>query len=211
MDRAAFVRENTRLTAPSHVPEIRLHLADEALELWHKTEEELAETGLPPPYWAFAWAGGQALARYLLDEPATVRGRRVLDIGAGGGIAGIAAALAGATVTANEIDAFALEAIALNAAANGVTLALDGSDRLAGDADADVVLVGDLFYEKPLADRTFAFTRRARDAGADVLIGDPKRSYLPADALVPVITYAVPVPLALEDMEVKRTTVWRLA
>ncbi len=211
MDRAAFIRENTLLTAPSHVPEIRLHLADEALDLWHKTEEELAETGLPPPYWAFAWAGGQALARYLLDTPALVRGRRVLDLGAGGGIAGIAAAMAGGRVTANEIDAFALAAISLNAAANGVTIALDGRDRLEGAAEADVVLVGDLFYEKPLATRTLAFIRRARAGGADVLVGDPRRSYLPADALEPVVTYAVPVPLALEDAEVKRTTVWRLA
>jgi predicted nicotinamide N-methyase len=210
VDRARFVRENTVLSAPTHVPEIRLHLASEALDLWQKTEDELAEAGLPPPFWAFAWAGGQALARYVLDHPAVVGGRRVLDVGAGGGIAAIAAALAGGRVTASEIDAFAQEAIRLNAAANGARVAILAGDVLDGTTDADVVLVGDLFYEKGLAERTLAFIRRAREAGAEVLVGDPKRSYLPAGVFTSVATYAVPVPLALEDMDVKKTTVWRL-
>lgn len=209
---AEFVRANTAVVAPSLVPEIRLHLADDALPLWETTEAELERTGLPPPYWAFAWAGGQALARHVLDFPSLVAGRCVLDLGAGSGIVGIAAAMSGASeVLANEVDEFALAAIALNAAENGVALTMTPGDLLDGPGPAEIILVGDLFYERPLAERTFAFIRRAADAGADVLIGDPRRSYLPADALAPVATYQVPVPLALEDMEVKRTTVWRLA
>lgn len=209
---ARFVEANTVLSAPSHVPEITLHLADEALPLWHRTEEELGAMGLPPPFWAFAWAGGQALARFILDHAHLVSGRRVLDVGAGSGIAAIAAARAGAcAVTANEVDAFALAAIALNARANGVSLAVRGGDLLAGPADAEVVLAGDLFYERPLAERALAFLERAAADGADVLVGDPSRSYLPADALAPVMRYEVAVPCALEDAEVKRTTVWRLA
>jgi len=208
----AFVRANTVVSAPSLVPEIRLHLADDALPLWRMTEEELDRTGLPPPYWAFAWAGGQALARHLLDTPDIVAGRRVLDVGAGGGLVAVAAAMAGATdVRANEVDEIALAAIALNAALNGAAVTAVPGDLLGGAAHADIVLVGDLFYERPLAERTLAFLRRAAATGADVLIGDPKRSYLPVEVLEPVAHYQVPVPLALEDMELKRTTVWRLA
>lgn len=212
MDRIAFIRDNTVVGTPSHVPELRLHLADEALPLWQKTEEELGEAGLPPPFWAFAWAGGQALARHILDDPALVAGRRVLDVGAGGGIAAIAASMAGAAhVRASEVDAFALDAMSLNVALNGVAVEIVGGDLLDGPADADVVLAGDLFYERPLADRALAFLRRAHRDGAAVLIGDPKRTYLPTDALQIAATYEVRVPLALEDAEVKRTTVWRLA
>ncbi|MBJ3777789.1 methyltransferase [Acuticoccus sp. 2012] len=176
------------------------------------TEDELGETGLPPPFWAFAWAGGQALARYVLDAPELVRGKRVLDLGAGGGIAGIAAALCGAaSVRAAEIDPFARTAISLNAALNGVSLAPVGEDLLDGPADADVVLAGDIFYEKPLATRAYGFLVRADEAGALVLIGDPKRSYLPADRLTIAATYTIPGNAALEDQDVKRTSVWRLA
>ena len=212
MDAAAFVRDNTILQAPSLIPEIRLYLADEALPLWQKTEDELSRSGLPPPFWAFAWAGGQALARYILDTPETARGLRVLDVGAGSGLCSIAAARAGASsVAANDVDAFALAAVALNAAANGVAVALVDGDLLGGTADADVVLVGDLFYERPLAERTLAYLRRSAAAGATILIGDPSRTYLPRDALAPIATFSVPTPLALEDADVKRTTVWRLA
>jgi len=208
----AFIRANTTVSAPSLVPEIALHLAHDALPLWQMTEEELERTGLPPPYWAFAWAGGQALARHVLDTPAVVSGRRTLDLGAGGGLVAIAAARAGATeALANEVDDFALAAIRLNAALNGVAVVPVAGDLLGEPAEADVVLVGDLFYERDLASRALAFLKRAAAAGADVLIGDPKRTYLPASALQPVATYQVGVPLALEDMEVKRTTVWRLA
>ncbi|MCF3933947.1 50S ribosomal protein L11 methyltransferase [Acuticoccus sp. M5D2P5] len=211
MDAAEFVRANTVLGTPSHVPEIRLHLADDAMPLWHKTEEELAEVGLPAPFWAFAWAGGQALARYVLDHAAIASGRRVLDLGAGSGIAGIAAAIAGARhVVPSELDRFAIAAIGMNAAANNVRLDATVGDILGEAAEADLVLAGDIFYERPLAERAFAFLRRAQADGAEVLIGDPRRTYLPFEALEPVVTYSITVPLALEDMDVKKTTVWRL-
>lgn len=213
-DPAAFIRTETRLVAPPHVPEIQLHLADEAIDLWHRTEEELGAMGLPPPYWAFAWAGGQALARYVLDHPAVVRGRRVLDFASGSGVVAIAAARAGAArVVASEIDAFSLVAIALNAEANGVVVEADGRDLLdlddIGLAGFDVVLAGDVFYEKPMADRVEPFLKRAEAAGATVLFGDPGRSYLPRTGLVEVADYQVQVTRALEDSEVKRTRVWR--
>lgn len=209
---ADFVRAETRLAAPTHVPEIRLHLADEALDLWHRTEEDLGAMGLPPPFWAFAWAGGQALARYILDNPDTVRGRIVLDFASGSGIVAIAAALAGAArVVASEIDRYALEAIALNAEANGVRVEAFGGDLLDGDAaGCDVVLAGDVFYERPMADRVLPFLKRAEARGALVLMGDPGRSYVPRSGLQELATYEVPVTRALEDSEVKRTRVWRI-
>jgi len=213
MPRRAFVSANTALTAPSLVPEIVLYLADEALPLWSRTEEELADDGLPPPFWAFAWAGGQALARHVLDNPAIVSGKRVLDLGAGGAIAAIAAARAGAAyVMASEIDEFALSAIALNAAANGVSIVTLPDDLLdgAGAVDTDVVLAGDMFYERELAGRTMAFLRQAAGNGARVLIGDPNRTYLPRDELEAVAEYEVTATRALEDADVKRTTVWQL-
>ncbi|XWN31951.1 MAG: 50S ribosomal protein L11 methyltransferase [Devosia sp.] len=210
-DPERFIVANTGLASPSLVPEITLHLATDALPLWHKTEEELAEEGLPPPFWAFAWAGGQALARHLLDHPEAVGGKTVLDVGAGGGIVAVAAAMAGAgTVTANEVDPFALAAIALNAAENGVDVAVVSSDLLATDPAQDVILVGDLFYEKPLAERVLAFLRRARGRGATVLIGDPGRTYLPRKDLTQVSVHHVPVTRALEDTDIKRTVVWTL-
>lgn len=211
-DPAAFVVANTIARPPAHVPELTMRVADDALPLWHLTEDELEERGLPPPFWAFAWAGGQALARYVLDHPASVRTKRVLDLGSGGGLVAIAAARAGAAcVRANEVDPFALAAIALNAVDNCVTVQIVAGDLLAGPADADVVLVADLFYERVLAERVWQFVREAADTGATVLIGDPRRSYLPVDKLVPLATYAVPVSRALEDGDIKRTTVWGLA
>lgn len=210
-DPAAFIRAETRLIAPPHVPEIRLHLADEALDLWRRTEEELDRMGLPPPYWAFAWAGGQALARYILDNPERVAGRRVLDFASGSGIVAIAAARAGAAaVVATDIDAFSLAAISLNAAANDVAVTASGADVLStGAAGYDVVLAGDVFYEKPMADRVEPFLRQAQAAGALVLFGDPGRSYIPKAGVEAIATYEVPVTRALEDSEVKRTRVWR--
>ncbi|MEM7694472.1 MAG: 50S ribosomal protein L11 methyltransferase [Pseudomonadota bacterium] len=206
----AFVADNTVVGAPSLVPEVRLHLASEALALWHKTEA-LAGEGLPPPFWAFAWAGGQALARHVIDTPDLVAGKTVLDLGAGGGLVAIAARQAGARrVRANEVDRFALAAIGMNAALNAALIEVVASDLLDGPAGADVVLVGDLFYEKALAARALAFLERAAKAGATVLIGDPSRSYLPQARLLPVATFSVPTPRALEDADVKRTTVWTL-
>ena len=209
----AFVRANTRLTSPSLVPELKLHLADEALPLWHKTEEELSQEGLPPPFWAFAWAGGQALARHLLDEPSLARGRAVLDVGSGGGVVAIAAALCGASrMVANEVDPFAHAALAMNAAANAIAVELEPEDLLGTDPEGfELVLAGDLFYERPLAERALAFLRRTRAKGARVLIGDPGRSYLPRQSLVALGVYQVAVPRALEDADVKRTTVWTLS
>jgi predicted nicotinamide N-methyase len=209
IDREAFIRANTSVLAPPLVPEVKLHLAHEAVPLWQKTEEELGEMGLPPPFWAFAWAGGQALARYVFDHPDTVKGKRVLDLASGSGLVAIAAMKAGAaSVLAADIDGFAVEAIGLNAALNGVAIAATGEDLLAGATGSfDVILVGDLFYEKDLAQRCFAWLTQA---AADVLIGDPGRSYLPRDELAKLAEYAVPVTRDLEDAEIKRSAVWRL-
>ncbi len=211
MNPAAFVRANTALLAPPLVPEIALRLAHEALPLWEKTEEELGQIGLPPPFWAFAWAGGQALARYVLDNPATVAGRSVLDFASGSGLLAIAALKAGAaTATASELDAIALAAIAINAEENGVQLTAGGADLIGQDDGWDVVLVGDAFYEKPLADRLLPWLLQLSGRGADVLVGDPGRSYFPKHGLTRLATYEVPVTRALEDSEIKKTSVWRL-
>lgn len=207
----AFIRANTALMAPPHVPELRLHLADEAHGLWLKTEEELAGIGLPPPFWAFAWAGGQGLARHVLDHPQTVRGLRVLDFAAGSGLVGIAAARAGAAdVLCADIDPFCHAAIRLNAAANGVTVGFTARDLVGTDGGWDVVLAGDVFYEKPFADRLVPWLRGLAARGARVLVGDPGRAYLPRHGLQRRAVYEVPVTRALEDAEVKRTTVWEL-
>jgi predicted nicotinamide N-methyase len=211
-DANAFIRANTRILAPPLLPELRLHLAEESLPIWMKTEEELGASGLPPPYWAFAWAGGQALARHLIDNPALVAGKRVLDLAAGCGLGGIAALKAGAAEAAgNDIDAFAGAAMRLNAELNGVALAIQIADLLSGaPSDADVVLVGDVFYEKPLAERALRWVTRCQQAGALVLAGDPKRSYFPKDAFEHVASYSVPVSRELEDALIKPTSVWRL-
>ena len=209
---ATFVRANTGLMAPPLVPEVKLHLAHEALPLWEKTEEELGALGLPPPFWAFAWAGGQALARYVLDNPEIVAGRSVLDFAAGSGLVGIAALKAGASAaTASERDPFALAAIDLNAKANDAALAALDADVIGHDRGWQVVLVGDAFYEKPLAERLLPWLVRLERTGTTVLIGDPGRTYLPKDRLTRLATYDVPVTRALEDSEIKRTSVWRLA
>lgn len=209
-DAKHFIRANTALMAPPHVPEIRLHLADEAHELWEKTEEELAEIGLPPPFWAFAWAGGQGLARYILDNPEAVRGKRVLDFASGSGMVAIAAAMAGAgEVIAADIDPFCKAAVTLNGEANGVSPLFVGTDTIGTDDGWDIVLAGDVFYQKDFAERLVGWFSALRRRGADILVGDPGRSYLPKDRLAELAVYQVPVTRALEDAEVKRTTVWR--
>lgn len=209
-DRAAFIRAHTRLMPVPHAPEIRLHVADEATELWHKTEEELGAIGLPPPFWAFAWAGGQALARYLLDHPDTVAGRRVLDFASGSGLVAIAAARAGAAaVEACDIEPFALAAMSLNAAANGVAIGPRCADLVGTDEGWDAVLAGDIFYERDTAERVTGWLCALAGRGAAVLIGDPGRSYLPKARLDKLAEYEVPVTRALEDAEVKRSGVWR--
>lgn len=212
-DHDAFIRANTRLMAPPLVPEILLHLAEESLPIWRKTEEELGEMNVPPPYWAFAWAGGQALARYLLDNRTLVSGQVVLDLGCGSGLSGLAAAKAGAArVTAADIDGFALAAVALNAAANDVEITATAVDVLAAAPDPEwsVILVGDLFYERALATLVETFIDRAQANGALVLVGDPQRSYFPKQRFTAVAEYSVPVTRELEDSEIKRTSVWRL-
>ncbi|MDH6231481.1 putative nicotinamide N-methyase [Mesorhizobium soli] len=209
-DARRFIRANTGLMAPPHVPEIRLYLADEAHELWEKTEEELAEIGLPPPFWAFAWAGGQGLARYILDNPDTVRGKRVLDFASGSGMVAIAAAMAGAReVIAADIDPFCEAAVTLNGETNGVSPLFVGTDTIGTDDDWDIVLAGDVFYQKDFAERLVSWFTGLRQRGADIVVGDPGRSYLPKERLSPLAVYEVPVTRALEDAEVKRTTVWR--
>lgn len=209
---ARFISENTRLMTPPLVPEIRLHLAEESVPIWQKTEEQLGEMNIPPPYWAFAWAGGQALARYLLDNPQLLQGKRVIDLGSGSGLTAIAAKRAGAVdVLAADIDELALAAAHLNADANAVTLRTTADDLLAAEPDeADVVLVGDLFYERQLADRVLHYIEAAAASGALVLIGDPQRSYFPKGRFVEVGEYRVPVTRELEDSEIKKTAVWRL-
>ncbi len=214
-DRRAFIRANTRLSPVPHVPEISLYVAEESVPIWQKTEEELDEMGLPPPYWAFAWAGGQALARYVLDNAHAVAGKRVLDLAAGSGLVAIAAAKAGAApVTAVDIDAFSDAAIALNAEANAVYVDVTVHDMLdhpaPPEARYDVILVGDLFYERDTAARALAFLDRHAALGTRVLIGDPGRTYLPKDRLTRLAEYSVPVTRELEDLEIKHTTVWEL-
>lgn len=209
-DPRAFILANTALLSQPHVPEIRLYLADEAHELWQKTEDELEKIGLPPPFWAFAWAGGQGLARYILDHPETVAGKRVLDFGAGSGLVAIAAKLAGAkTVLAADIDPWTAHAVSLNADANGVALEFTAADLVGTCLDADVVLAGDVFYDRGFAEALIPWFSTLADTGKVVLVGDPGRSYLPKDFLQPLGVYEVPVTRALEDSEIKKTTVWR--
>ena len=210
--RRAFILANTRLQAPPHAPELILHLADEITPIWRMTEEALGEIGLPPPFWAFAWAGGQALARYLLDHPHEVAGRRVADFATGSGLVAIAAMKAGAAEALGaDIDGFCAAAVALDAEANGVRVAFTDRDLLdAPPPAADLILAGDIFYEAPLADRVIAWLGAARAAGSRVLVGDPGRTYFPKTGLKKLAEYQVPTTRELEDFEVKRTGVWEV-
>ena len=211
IDPEAFVRANTVLQEAPLVPEVALHLASEVVPLWQATEEALSRMGLPPPFWAFAWAGGQALARYILDHPDAVAGKRVLDFASGCGIAAIAAAMAGATrVEASEIDAFALAALRLNSDANAAGVSATGEDLVGKDEDWEVVLAGDICYERDLAERVFAWLQALSARGATVLIGDPGRNYLPKDGLERMISYAVKTTRELEDSDVRNASVWRV-
>ena len=211
-DPAAFILANTRLQPVPHAPEISLWLADEVTPLWRLTEEELGEIGLPPPFWAFAWAGGQGLARWLLDNPAEVAGKRVLDFAAGSGLVGVAAMKAGAaSVLCADIDPFCAAAVALNAEANRVALAFTDAVLLDGPPpDVDVICAGDVCYEKPMTDRVLAWLARAKADGTRVLIGDPGRTYFPREGLGFLAEYRVPTTRELEDLEVKRVSVWAL-
>jgi predicted nicotinamide N-methyase len=212
MDPAAFVRANTAIGRPPLVPEIRLHLATEVTPIWQATEESLARFGTPPPFWAFAWAGGQALARYIIDHPETVAGKDVLDVASGSGMVAIAAAKAGAArVTAADIDPYAAEAIALNAALNDVTIGIETRDLLdRGPAGWAVVTAGDVCYEEPMASRMLALLRRIAARGRLALLGDPGRAYLPREGLIELARYTVPVSRELEDREAKEGVVFEV-
>lgn len=209
----AIMRAVAPLAPVPLVPEVALHQGGEPVSVWRQTEREVGETGLPPPYWAFAWAGGQALARYVIDHPGVVRGLCVLDIASGSGLVAIAAARAGAArVTACDVDPLAVAAIAVNAAANDVQVRSLRCDVLDSEGPAgpraDVVLVADAFYERALADRVMRFAGRARARGAVVLAADWGRAYLPRSRFRAVTAYHVPGLGALEDRDTKRTTIW---
>jgi predicted nicotinamide N-methyase len=199
----------TTLLPTPLVPEVSLYCAENAYDVWSLTDD--GDESAPMPFWSFPWAGGQALARYILDHPDVVLGRRVLDLAAGSGLVAIAAALAGAAaVTANDIDPYAAAAQEMNAKANGVEISTVMADLLDTETDADVVLAGDVCYERDLSHRMLAFLARAQTRGASVLVGDPGRTYLPRERLVEVASYDVPTTLVLEDQQTKRTTIWTL-
>ncbi|HTA07325.1 MAG TPA: 50S ribosomal protein L11 methyltransferase [Streptosporangiaceae bacterium] len=210
-----IILTSTELSSVPLVPEIQIYQASEPISLWEDTERAKGVTGLDPPFWAFAWAGGRALARYLLDHPAVVRGRRVIDIASGSGLVAIAAAKAGAAdVTAYDIDPLAAAAVTVNARANKVAVASVCADLLGDDGPrataGDLVLVADAFYERELADKVMSFLERAHQCGAAALAGDFGRTYLPRDRLVSLATYDVPGLLVLEGTDIKRTTIWTL-
>ncbi|PKU23743.1 class I SAM-dependent methyltransferase [Telmatospirillum siberiense] len=211
-DRPAFIRAHTELASPPACPEIRLHLATEITPLWQATEDFLHGNNLPPPYWAFPWVGGQALSRYVLDTPDLVRGKRVLDFAAGCGMTAIAAVMAGASSAhAAEIDAVAAEAIGLNATANAVTVEVLLDDVLERpDCPWDVVLAGDVCYERPMAEKVFAWMRRCATAGCDILMADPGRSYLPRTGLMKVAAYTIACSLELEDRTSRDVVVYKV-
>lgn len=211
---AAFIASATRLQAPPRVPELRLHLADEMTRIWELTEAELAAQGVDPPFWAFAWAGGQAVARHLLDTPAEVEGRTVLDLATGSGLVALAALLAGARhATAVDLDPVAAAAARLNAAANGLAdrLTVTVGDLTAGaPPSVDVVLAGDVCYDRDMTAAVLPWLRRARAAGTRVLLGDPGRAYLPSQGLRRVAEYDVPTTADLEGREVCPSAVYEL-
>ncbi len=210
--RADFMRANTSIHAPPQVPELRLHLADDAHALWHKTEQELAAIGLPPPFWAFAWAGGQGLARFILDNRHIVAGKHVVDFATGSGIVAIAAMLAGAASARTvDIDPFCETAVRLNAALNNVPVTAQTRDIVGETVDCDVLLAGDVFYEKPLAEAVTGWFDDCAARGIAAYVGDPGRHYMPRDRLELCATYQVPVTRVLEDAEVKKTSVWRFS
>lgn len=211
-DPTAFIRDNTRVQTVPHATEISLWLAEEVTPIWRLTEEALGEIGLAPPFWAFAWSGGQGLARWVLDHPQEVAGKRVLDFAAGSGLVGIAAAKAGAaSVLCADIDPFCGAAVALNGALNGVPLTFTADNLLDVPApDVDVICAGDVFYEKPMAERVLAWLIEAHGRGVRVLVGDPIRTYFPKSGFDLLAEYQVPTTRELEDMEVKRTRVWTL-
>jgi predicted nicotinamide N-methyase len=215
-DREHFIRARTALGHPPLVPEIALHLAGDVMGLWGDTESRAAvqasgSIALPPPYWGFAWPGGQALARYIIDNPERVKGSTVLDFGAGSGLVAIAAAKAGAAcVVAAETDPLALVAIELNASANAVFIEPLGHDIIGTNARWDTILAGDMCYERPLAERLLPWLRALTRDGVHILIADPGRNYFPQAGVTKLATYSVPTSLELEDRAVRETSVYEL-
>jgi predicted nicotinamide N-methyase len=209
-DPEAFIRENTALQPVPHTPEISLYVADEITPIWKMTEHARGAMGISPPFWAFAWAGGQALARYILDHPGTVAGKTVLDFASGSGLVAIAAMKAGAArAMACDIDPMCKAAIAVNAEANGVTVSSSIANMLEQPPPAvDVILAGDICYEKTFTTRAVAWLEAAHAAGVNVLIGDPGRTYFPKSGLVHLAQYEVRTTRELEDFEIKSTGVW---
>ncbi len=206
---AQFIRTHTTLTRAPLVPELALHLATEITPIWHATEEWLTSRNMPPPYWAFAWPGGQALARYILDHPENVAGRRVLDFAAGSGIAGIAAARVGARVEAVEIDSLAITAIGLNAGVNGVTIAASAEDIVGTPCRWDLILCGDVCYDKPMTMHITPWLRSVQRE-VPVWLADPGRAYLPQQGLRALARYQVATSRELEDHTEREVTVYRL-
>lgn len=213
-DPDGFIRANTALERPAMVPEFRLWLATEYVPIWQATEAWLEAHNVDPPYWAFCWPGGQAIARYLLDHPELVRGRRVLDFAAGSGVSSLAAARAGAaSIVANDVDALALAAARLNAAANGLAIEVSRDDWLAGPdgaPEADVVIAGDVCYEQAMSARALAWLRSHARHGRLVLLGDPGRNYFTAQGLEERARYTIPTSLQLENRGMRETVVWRV-
>jgi len=214
VDPEGFIRANTALETPAMVPEFKLWLATEYVPIWQATEAWLEEQNVDPPYWAFCWPGGQAVARYLLDNPALVQAKRVIDFAAGSGVSSMAAARAGAaSVVANDIDVLSLVAARLNAAANGLDVAVSSDDWLAtpGAApEADVVIAGDVCYEREMSVRTLAWLRGHANQGRLVLLGDPGRNYFSAQGLEELARYEIPTSLQLENRGMRETVVWRV-
>jgi predicted nicotinamide N-methyase len=206
----AFVKAHTRVSAPAFCPEIRLHLSDDLDAIWQSQELWLERCGLPPPFWAIAWVGGQALARYTLDNPSLFRGLSVLDVGTGSGLCAIAAAKAGAEVEACDIDPFCGEVVDINSRLNGVSIASFSKDVVGMPSQWDVVLVGDLWYERFLARRLTAWLRRIASCGSKVLLGDCGRAHFPRFGVSELQRYSVPSAPALERASVTTTGVWQI-
>ncbi|MDE2029002.1 MAG: methyltransferase [Alphaproteobacteria bacterium] len=211
-DAAGFIRAQTRISAPPFVPEVELYLADEVTPLWQATEVELEQNNLPPPFWAFAWAGGQGMARHILDNPEVVRGKRVVDFATGSGLVAIAAMKAGAdSVLAVDIDPFALAAAEMNAAHNQVVVEIcSGVDLTCAYKKADVVLAGDICYQQQVATTVTRWLRLCAGAGKEVFLADPGRAYVPDVGMEQIISYEIPTLREIEDSDRRTVTVWRM-
>jgi predicted nicotinamide N-methyase len=207
---ADFIRAHTTIGRAPLVPELTLRLASEITPIWHATETWLAAVNIAPPFWAFAWPGGQAAARHLLDYPALAAGKRVLDFACGGGLAGLAACRAGAArVEANDIDPLATAAACLNAADNGLTLAILNGDMVGSPCRWDLILAGDICYEAPMVRHILPWLRAMAEQ-TEVWVADPGRAYLPGEGLENLAEYNVPTSLELEDQPQRRTVLYRL-